>query len=222
MFYRPEDGHGLPHNPFNAVITPRPIAWISTRGADGSENLAPYSFFNGVSYTPPQVMFATTGKKHDRDNTKDTLANIRDSGVFAVNVVEYAMREAMNLTSGPWDKEVDEAAMAGIERAECETINCARVKDAPATLECRLVQIVELPGASNQVAFGEVTGVHLRDDCIRNGRFDVTTFQPVARLGYRDYARVTELFSLTRPGDEPHAPSPARSGRRPPDHAALG
>lgn len=201
MFYRPEDGHGLPHNPFNAIVSPRPIAWISTRGADGSENLAPYSFFNAVSYTPPQVMFATTGKKHDRDGTKDTLSNIRDSGVFAVNIVEYAAREAMNLTSGPWDKEVDEAEMAGIARAECNEIPCPRIANAPATLECRLTQIVDLAGPSNRVAFGEVVGIHIRDNCLKDGMFDVTSYQPLARLGYRDFSRVTEVFSMPRPGE---------------------
>lgn len=201
MFYRPQDDHGLPHNPFSAIVTPRPIAWISTRGTDRSENLAPYSFFNAVAYTPPQVMFATTGKKHDREGTKDTLANIRDTGVFAVNVVEYAMREAMNLTSGPWDKDVDEAEMAEIVRAECREIDCARVALAPATLECRLTQIVELKGPANLVAFGEVVGIHLRDDCIVDGRFDVTRFQPVGRLGYRDFVRVHDIFNMPRPGE---------------------
>ena len=87
MFYRPEDGHDLPHNPFNAIVAPRPIGWISTRGSDGSENLAPYSFFNAVAYTPPQVVFASTSAKPDRDGTKDTVANIRDTGVFCCNVV---------------------------------------------------------------------------------------------------------------------------------------
>lgn len=201
MFYRPEEGHGLPHNPFNAVITPRPIGWISTRGADGSENLAPYSFFNGVAYEPPQVMFATTSGKPDRDGTKDSLSNIRDTEVFCVNIVEYAMREAMNQTSGPWPKEVDEFAYAGIEREECKTIPCSRVAGAPAALECKLTQITRLPGQANLVCFGEVVGVHLRDDCLVDGRFDVTRFQPLARLGYRDYTRVTELFSLARPGE---------------------
>ncbi len=201
MFYRPEEDHGLPQSPFNAIVTPRPIGWISTRGKDGSENLAPYSFFNAVAYTPPQVMFATTGKKHDRDGTKDTLANIRDTGVFAVNVVEYAMREAMNLTSGPWDKDVDEAEMAGIERADCETIDCARIANAPATLECRLTQIVELAGRANLVAFGEVVGIHMRDDCIRDGLFDTTSFQPLARMGYRDFAKISDVFTMPRPGE---------------------
>lgn len=201
MFYRPEDGHGLPHNPFNAVVTPRPIGWISTRGADGRDNLAPYSFFNAVAYVPPQVMFASTSAKADRGDTKDSVANIRETGVFCVNVVAYDMRDAMNRTSGAWGKDVDEFADAGIEKADCETVPCARVAHAPAALECRLTQIVQLPGEANFVTFGEVTGVHLRDDCLRDGQFDVTRFQPLARLGYRDYARVTEVFSLARPGE---------------------
>ncbi|MCZ4260995.1 flavin reductase family protein [Limimaricola sp. G21655-S1] len=200
MFYRPEDGHSLPHNPFNAIVAPRPIAWVSTRGSDGTENLAPYSFFNAVAYVPPQVMFASTSAKEDRPFSKDTMFNIRETGQFCVNIVEYAARDAMNATSGPWPKDEDEFAKAGIERATCQTIACSRVANAPASLECRLVQIVELEGAHNFMAIGEVTGVHMRDDCIREGRFDVTAFQPLARLGYRDYARVTELFSLPRPG----------------------
>ena len=199
MFYRPEDGHGLPHNPFNAVVSPRPIGWISTRGGDGSENLAPYSFFNAVAYVPMQVMFASTSAKADREGTKDSVSNIRETGVFCANIVEYAMREVMNETSGPWGREVDEFAKAEIERAACETIACSRVAGAPANLECRMTQIVKLAGEANYVVFGEVTGVHLRNDCIVDGRFDVLTYQPVARLGYRDYTRVTELFSMVRP-----------------------
>ncbi len=199
MFYEPKDGHGLPHNPFNAVVTPRPIGWISTRGADGSDNLAPYSFFNAVAYVPPQVMFASTSAKDDRGDTKDSVANIRETGVFTVNIVEYAMRDAMNRTSGPWGREVNEFADAGIDKAQCETINCGYVSGAPAALECRMTQIVKIEGEHNFVVFGEVTGVHLRDDCIIDGMFDVTTFQPVARLGYKDYSAVREVFSLTRP-----------------------
>lgn len=202
MFYRPEEGHGLPHNPFNALITPRPIGWISTRGADGSENLAPYSFFNAVAYVPPQVMFASTSSKPDRGDTKDSVSNIRETGVFCVNIVEYAMRDAMNVTSGAWPREVDEFAQAGLERAACETIACSRVVGAPANLECKLTRIVDLPGAANFAVFGEVTGVHMRDDCLNeDGHFDVLRFQPLARLGYRDYARVTETFALKRPGE---------------------
>jgi len=202
MFYRPEDGHGLKHNPFNAVVTPRPIGWISTRGTDGRENLAPYSFFNAVAYVPPQVMFASTGTKPDRDGTKDSLGNIRETNVFCVNIVEYEMRDVMNVSSGPWDRNVDEFDKAGIARVECETIAAARVANAPASLECKVTQIVQLPGAANFVTFGEVTGVHLRDDCVVDGMFDVLKFQPLTRLGYQDYSRVTEVFSLKRPGEE--------------------
>ena len=201
MFYRPEDGHGLPHNPFNAIVTPRPIGWISTRGADGQDNLAPYSFFNAVAYEPPQVMFASTSAKPDRDGTKDSVANIRDTKVFCVNVVEYAQRDVMNTTSGPWPRETDEFDEAGVERTDCETIACSRVANAPASLECKLTRIVQLPGAANFVVFGEVIGVHMRDDCLVDGTFDVTRFQPLTRLGYRDYSRITELFSLKRPGE---------------------
>jgi flavin reductase (DIM6/NTAB) family NADH-FMN oxidoreductase RutF len=201
MFYRPEDGHGLPHNPFNAIVTPRPIGWISSRGADGHDNLAPYSFFNAVAYVPPQVMFASTSAKEDRGDTKDSVSQIRETGVFCVNVVEYAMRDAMNATSGPWAREVDEFAHAGLEKAPCETIDCARVAAAPANLECKLTQIVQLPGAANFVVFGEVTGVHLRDDCLKDGIFDVLSFNPLSRMGYRDYTVVRDSFSLKRPGE---------------------
>ncbi|MDH5453664.1 MAG: flavin reductase family protein [Paracoccaceae bacterium] len=194
MFYRPEEGHGLPHNPFNALITPRPIGWISTRGSKG-DNLAPYSFFNGIAYTPPQVMVASTGRK-------DSLRNIEETGVFAVNIVEYAAREAMNLTSGSYPQGTDEFTLADIDRTECETIPCPRVSGAPATLECRVNQIIRLLGEDNHLILGEVIGIHLRDDCVVDGRFDVTRFQPLARGGYRDYSVVTEVFEMLRPGQE--------------------
>ncbi len=201
MFYRPADGHGLPHNPFNAIVTPRPIGWISTRGTDGSENLAPYSFFNAVAYVPPQVMFASTSVKEDRGDTKDTVANARETGVFCVNVVEYAMRDVMNRTSGPWPKETDEFALAEIARTECDTIPCSRVAAAPANLECRVTQIVKLEGEANFAVFGEVTGVHMRDDCLKDGIFDVLSFNPLTRMGYRDYSVIRESFALKRPGE---------------------
>ncbi len=193
MFYRPEDGHGLPHNPLTAIIQPRPIGWISSRGNTG-DNLAPYSFFNAVAYAPPQVMFASTGRK-------DSVTLIGETGAFAVNIVEYAMREAMNLTSGNYAAEVDEFTLAGIAKAECTTIDCPRVALAPATLECRVSQILTLAGKDNYLILGEVTGVHLRDDCLVDGRFDATRFQPVARGGYKDYSVVRELFEMSRPGE---------------------
>ncbi len=199
MFYQPKDGHGLPHNPFNAIVTPRPIGWIGTRGTNGQDNLAPYSFFNAVAYTPPQVMFASNSAKPDRGDTKDSLANIRETGVFCVNIVSFVMRDAMNQTSGPWDKDTDEFDLAHLEKAQCDTINCARVAAAPATLECKMTQITPLKGASNFAIFGEVTGVHMRDDCMTDGHFDITKFNPLARLGYQDYTSVTNIFSLKRP-----------------------
>lgn len=201
MFYEPKNGHGLPHNPFNAVVTPRPIGWISTRGAEGADNLAPYSFFNAVAYVPPQVMFASTSSKPDRGDTKDSVANIRETGVFAVNVVDYAMRDAMNATSSPLGREVDEFAHVGIEKAACRTIDCACVAAAPAVLECRMTRIVKIEGEANVVVFGEVTGVHLRDDCLIDGMFDVTRVQPLARCGYTLYSTIGDVFSLKRPDD---------------------
>ena len=132
MFYRPAEGHGLPHNPFNAIVTPRPIAWVSTTGAQG-DNIAPHSFFNAVAYVPPQVVFASTG-------IKDTLTNIRETGVFAVNIVEEAMLKAMSETSALLPRDKDEFVLNDLPKAPCETIACPRLAGAPATLECRVVQ----------------------------------------------------------------------------------
>lgn len=192
MFYRPEDGHGLPHNPFTAIVSPRPIGWIATRGG-GGDNLAPYSFFNAIAYDPPQVMFASTGRK-------DSLANIEAAGVFAVNIVGYALRDAMNVTSGSYPPGSDEFALAGLDKAECQTIDCPRVAAAPAALECRLTEVVTLKGKGNFLILGEVTGIHISDDCLSAGRFDVTRYQPLARGGYKDYSVVREVFEMTRPG----------------------
>lgn len=201
MFYRPADGHPLPHNPFNAIVTPRPIGWISSRDGQGRNNLAPYSFFNAVAYVPPQVMFASTGVKPDVEGTKDSVANIRETGVFCVNIVEYATRDAMNASSQTLAHGEDEFAHAGLEKIACQEIDCARVSGAPAALECRLSQVIQLEGRANYLVLGEVVGVHLRDDCIVDGRFDVTTYQPLSRMGYRDYTRVSEVFELMRPDD---------------------
>ncbi|GKY88588.1 flavin reductase family protein [Sinisalibacter aestuarii] len=201
MFYRPQDGHGLPHNPFNAIIAPRPIGWISTRSSDGTDNLAPYSFFNGAASEPPQVMFATTGEKADRLRGKDTLGNIEQTGVFCVNVVEEEGMNEMNASSAALPAGTDEFAAARVTKAACTQIACSRVALAPAALECRLTQVVKLKGETNYVVFGEVVGVHLRDDCLVNGKFDVSRFGLVARLGYRDYAVIRDTFELQRPGD---------------------
>jgi flavin reductase (DIM6/NTAB) family NADH-FMN oxidoreductase RutF len=193
MFYQPRNGHGLPHNPFSAIVAPRPIAWISTRGSHG-DNLAPYSFFNAVAYHPPQIMFASTG-------IKDTLKNIRETGVFAVNITSAAMFAAMSETSAALPHGSDEFTAAGVARADCTLIPCPRVADAPATLECRVLQEITLAGRDNVMTIAEVVGIHLRDDCLVDGRFDLTRFQPMARAGYQDYARVETLIPLPRPDE---------------------
>jgi flavin reductase (DIM6/NTAB) family NADH-FMN oxidoreductase RutF len=199
MFYRPENGHGLPHNPFNALVAPRPIGWISTRGTAG-DNLAPYSFFNAVAYVPPQVMFASTSAKPDRNGTKDSVAQIIETGVFCVNIATGDLRDQVNASSAPLPAGIDEFQAAGIEAAECETIVCPRVAGAAAALECRLTRVVPLAGEANFVVLGVVTGVHIRDDCVVDGRFDPRAAGGwIARLGYRDYAAVTELFEMERP-----------------------
>jgi flavin reductase (DIM6/NTAB) family NADH-FMN oxidoreductase RutF len=201
MFYKPEDGHGLPHNPFNALVTPRPIGWISTRGSDGRDNLAPYSFFNGVAYVPPQVMFSSTSAKEDRGDTKDSVANIRETGVFCVNVVGHELRDVMNVTTEHFPAEVDEFERAGLQKLPCETIDCPRVAASPAHLECKLTEIVRLPGAANWAVFGEVTGIHISEEILTDGMVDIAKYHPLARMGYRDYTRVTEVFTLERPDD---------------------
>lgn len=190
MFYRPEAGHGLAHNPFKAIVSPRPIGWISTRVGGLGDNLAPYSFFNALADRPPMVMFA--------GGPKDSISNACAAGVFAVNIVAEAAWHQMNATSAPVAHGVDEFALAGVAKAECQTIDCPRVADAPATLECVLERHVVLPG-DNHMVIGRVTGVHLRDDCLRDGRFDVTAYVPVARLGYMDYTFVREVQRLKRP-----------------------
>ncbi len=193
MFYRPADGHGLPHNPFNAIVAPRPIAWISTSGPMG-DNLAPYSFFNAIAYSPPQIMFASTG-------IKDTLRAIRATGVFAVNIVEAAMLQVMSDTSAALPPGTDEFIACNVAKAACTQIDCPRVANAPATLECRVIQEVVLKGHDNIMTIAEVVGVHLRDDCVVGGRFDVGVFHPAARLGYMDYTVVEGLREVRRPDE---------------------
>ena len=199
MFFEPKNGHGLPHNPFNALVVPRPIGWISSRDGMGNDNLAPYSFFNAVAYTPPQVMFSSTGSKADQEGAKDTLANIRDTGVFCVNIVGKDMLDAMNATSETLPNDVDEFAHAGLEKTECETINCARVTNISAALECKLIDTVVMRGGQNTVVFGEVSGIYMDDEFLVNGKFEISKFTPVGRLGYMDYALVTDPFELIRP-----------------------
>ncbi|MDM7932358.1 flavin reductase family protein [Tabrizicola sp.] len=189
MFYRPAEGHGLPHSPFAAIVSPRPIGWISTRSGMG-DNLAPYSFFNAVAYHPPQIMFS--------GDVRDSMENALESGVFAVNVVQASALHNMNATSARFPRGTDEFVAADVAKAECVAIDCPRVADAPATLECRVVKLVDLLG-DERMLVGEVVGIHIRDDCLIDGRFDVTRYNPAARLGYHDYTFVREVTALRRP-----------------------
>ncbi|MPQ95141.1 flavin reductase family protein [Thioclava sp. JE_KL1] len=197
MFYRTSDGHPLAHNPFNSIVAPRPIGWISTRSEMG-DNLAPYSFFNAVAYTPPQVMFSSTGVKPDRDGTKDSVSQLREAGVFCANLVTYALKDQMNASCANFPAGTDEFAKCGIEKAECETIDCPRVAAAPASLECRVVQVIKLLGEGNYLVHGEVTGIHIADDCLKDGLYSPP--DRLVRLGNRgDYAAVSETFEMLRP-----------------------
>jgi flavin reductase (DIM6/NTAB) family NADH-FMN oxidoreductase RutF len=200
MFYRPEDNdHGLPHNPFKAIVSPRPIGWISTVSADGVANLAPYSFFNALCDNPPMVMFASTGQKPDQAKGKDSLANILATKEFAVNIVSYTLKDQMNASAASFPADVDEFEAAGLTKAAGKAISTPHVAEAPAVLECKLYKIIDLPGATNTMVIGEVVGVHMKDDFIVNGSFDVTKYQPLSRLGYMDYAAVENVFSLKKP-----------------------
>jgi len=200
MFYQPENNdHGLPYNPFKAIVSPRPIGWISTVDSHGIANLAPYSFFNALCDTPPMVMFASSGSKPDQDSGKDSLSNIRATGEFAVNIVSYELREPMNKSAASLPADTDEFEASGLTKAAGITIGAPHVAESPAVLECKLYQIIDLPGASNTMVIGEVVGVQIKDDLIVNGKLDVTRYQPLARLGYMDYAAVNEVFSLVKP-----------------------
>lgn len=204
MFYRPGlDTHGLPRDPYKAVLTPRPIAWVSTLTGEGRANLAPFSYFNGVADDPPIIMIAPHGAKVGRDERKDTLANILKTGEFVVNFVSWELREAMNVTSGPYPATVDEFEKAGLEKRRSEIVAPPRVAAAPAAVECRFLNRTELPSNDpdydNGAVFGQVVGVHISDDILTDGRVDMTLFQPIARLGYADYAVVKETFRMRRP-----------------------
>lgn len=203
MFYEPTHGHGLPHNPFNAIVLPRPIGWIATLDEQGRTNLAPFSFFNAVSYVPPQVMFATTGP-HSEGGHKDSMRNALASGEFVANLATWELREAVNLTSTPAPPGVDELELAGLTAVPSRLVAPPRVAESPVQLECRVVTSVDLPTPDpddpNTVVFGEVVGIHISDEAIVDGLVDVTRLQPIGRLGYRQYVHVRDSFEMTRPG----------------------
>lgn len=204
MFYRGDQPHGLRHNPFNAIVVPRPIGWISTVDLQGRPNLAPYSFFNGVAYTPPQVMFSSTSAHVQGGGYKDTVANARDTGEFVVNICTWPLREAMNVTAAPSPFGVNEFELAGLTTAPSQLVRAPRVKESPIHLECRFTAAVELatadPRQPNTVVFGEVIGIHIDDSVIVDGMVDYSKVEPIGRLGYMDYVKVDNVFSIMRPG----------------------
>ena len=199
-FYEPRHGHGLPHDPFNAIVGPRPIGWISTRSASGAVNLAPYSFFNAFNYTPPIVGFASIGYK-------DTVRNAEQTGEFAWNLVTRPLAEAMNQTCASVPPEVDEFTLAGLTPVASRLIAVPRVMESPVSFECRCTQIVQLQGANGEqvptwLVLGEVVAVHIAQALLKDGIYDTAAAGHVLRGGGpADYFSVgpEQLFRMRRP-----------------------
>ncbi len=201
MFYDAiANNHGLPHDPFKALLAPRPIGWISTRDAEGRSNLAPYSFFGAVASNPNIVMVSSYGWKH-------TIANIGATGEFVCNMATWDLREAMNLSSAPLPQGRSEFAFAGLTEAPCVKVQAPRVAESPAAMECRLISlqpVLDVQGreTNHYMALGQVVGIHIADTALKDGLFDTAAVRPLARLGYMDYAVAGEesLFEMLRPG----------------------
>ncbi|WP_102866784.1 flavin reductase family protein [Pseudovibrio exalbescens] len=197
MFYKTNEPHGLPHNPFKALVAPRPIGWISSKSASGALNLAPYSFFNAVCDTPPIVMFSSSGYK-------DSVANIEATGEFVCNLATQHLQDAMNTSSKMVDSDVSEFDLAGLDTATCEIVRVPRVAAAKAALECKALSIqrlVDLAGeeTNSWVVFGQVVGVHIDDDVLVDGLIDMSRLKLLSRLGYMDYAVIDDVFAMPRP-----------------------
>jgi flavin reductase (DIM6/NTAB) family NADH-FMN oxidoreductase RutF len=200
MFYDPTaKSKSLPHDPFKAIVAPRPIGWISSISTSGVVNLAPYSFFNGAVSRPPVVMFSSEGRK-------DTVRNIDATKEFVCNLATWDLREAMNKSSGDYPPDVNEMVVAGLTPAPCRFVKPPRVAEAPCALECKLLKIVRIDDVAgnqleNEIVFGQVVGIHIADRFLKDGILDTAAMQPIARCGYRgDYARVDKLFEMIRPG----------------------
>jgi len=200
MFYdAAKNDHGLPYNPFKAIVAPRPIGWISSMSHKGEINLAPYSFFNGLTDHPPTVMFASEGRK-------DSVVFAEETREFVCNFACYALREQMNTTSATFPRGVNEMEKAGLAAAPSRMVKPPRVKDAPCALECKWLQTIRLPDLDGRVTdryvvFGQVVGVYIDDAFIKDGKLDTAAMRPIARAGYSDYFVGTPetRFSLRRP-----------------------
>ncbi len=209
--YTVADGHGLPHDPFKAIVAPRPIGWISTRDAQGRGNLAPYSFFNAIADDPPVLAFGSSGRK-------DTLRNVEATGAFVYNVASRALAEAMNGSAAAFGHGDDELRAMGLTPAPCRVVDVDRVAESPASLECRLLQVIRLRDlggreTDNYVIFGQVVAVHIDDAFLVDGLFDTAAASPLMRAGYRTrYAAIAEatMLDLTRPS----TPADAIAARR--------
>jgi flavin reductase (DIM6/NTAB) family NADH-FMN oxidoreductase RutF len=202
MNYDPRTGeHNLAHNPFTSLVVPRPIGWISTCNADGTVNLAPYSFFNAVSGRPPMIMFSSAERKHSQINAET-------QGEFVANLATYDLRAEVNLTSAVVPEDISEPDFAKLEMAPSKVVRPPRVARAPAALECRYVQTVRLKGADGQqfkgsIIIGQVVNIFIDDAVIENGMIDILKIRPLSRLGYMDYATVHDVFAMERPAPIP-------------------
>jgi flavin reductase (DIM6/NTAB) family NADH-FMN oxidoreductase RutF len=198
MFYEPRRrNHGLPHDPFKALVAPRPIGWISTVSREGAPNLAPYSFFNAFSDRPAIVGFSSVGMK-------DSATNARDTGEFVCNIVTKADTAAMNQSSAAYPAGVNEFEKAGLEMEASQFVRPPRVKGIAAAFECRLTEIINMRDADGAegpyfLVLGEVIGIYVDERIIRDGRINALAMNQLARLGYMDYAAVESVFSLERP-----------------------
>ena len=199
-FYRPEEGHRLPHSPLNAIIAPRPIGWISTIGKDGTRNLAPYSFFNLINYDPPLIAFASSG-------WKDTVANIEATGEFVWNLATRAQAEAMNATSANVEPGVDEFALAGLDTLPSSIVAPPRVAGSPVHFECKMTQLIRLENRHGNaidqwLVIGEAVGIHIDPAMLEDGVYQTARPVPITRGGGpADYFAITEdaLFRMRRP-----------------------
>ena len=201
-FYEPKQGHGLPHDPFNAIVGPRPIGWISSRSAQGALNLAPYSFFNAFNYTPPIVGFSSIGYK-------DTVRNVEQTGEFVWNLTTRALADAMNRTCAPVPPEVSEFELAGLTPVASRLIGVPRVRESPVSFECRVTQILQLEGINRDkvptwLVLGEVVAVHIDRALLKDGIYDTAAAGHILRGGGAgDYFTVgpEQLFQMSRPRD---------------------